>query len=848
MKTRLLNFLVVLCMVTLNAVAADKQIFQFGKASSIEEVETKTNNVMIVVPTNGTPVNIDLKDFRRWMTNGLAPTTLVTSTSNSLWANTFAFMGSTNVVTPLGMLTNNDTRAVAFDTSLTIGAGSAANSITPSAGLLSFANSIQALGEFIQGRSIIGTNFVGNGASLTNLHGSNSISAGTIDTNKMDATAYAAFMGGGDVTQSGLAAGNLIINPLNGHSPFVKTNKSPVLVILDQDATSDEGDSAGIRHALSLMDLNLLTVIAIGSTLTNEYSAAGIAAYCNYYGYSDIPIGVTKTQRYALMTGAQGAMFTMDAVATNAAYPPFSLYNSNYPAAYKVYRRALANAPDGKVVIDSEGDSVNIRQLWDSPADEISPLTGQQLCEQKVLYFFSNNGSTNLGVLEYNLNQDQYAAAVWNLITVPVVWMWWEVAERGTFAQNIQDPKIHAIDSPLYQGATNYFSKTGGSNPSRPPWDAFAKWYMAAAYGVNDGTNWVDGQPMFRVSPPIRMDYKGGGWIAISNVTWSGKPINQYYIVTNGVVENLQTNLGNAQMDRPPTRGGSPFAKGQIARLDGANFISNITVSVTGLMVDATNNRVSLGRSKTASLSPGDNTTNTLEIIGRVATATTEREAMLQLSRPAQAGVSFAQAARFSLGRWQNAAAASADTAFTIDVKGLSDTFLGTSATWGAMLGFYTGSAVWMESYFEHRFKLGSVASCAISAAGVGNNGIYFPGTTSVGLVAGGTEFLRGFGDDFYQPSTGMHFWGSGALGGSVDTGLGRNAAGVVEANSGVQGTLRDFASRTVVTTNITFHTSAQAAYVLPVANGVTMFSSNAFLYSIHNLAGVYTTNLIKAP
>jgi hypothetical protein len=110
-----------------------------------------------------------------------------------------------------GALTNNDTRAVTFDTSLTIGAGSAANSIHPSAGLITFSNSILANGSYIKGHSIIGTNFVGNGASLTNLHGSNSITAGTIDTNRMDATAYAAFVGGGDVTQSGLAAGSYAV-------------------------------------------------------------------------------------------------------------------------------------------------------------------------------------------------------------------------------------------------------------------------------------------------------------------------------------------------------------------------------------------------------------------------------------------------------------------------------------------------------------------------------------------------------------------------------------------------------------------------------------------------------------
>lgn len=68
-----------------------------------------------------------------------------------------------------GALTNNETRAVTFESTLTIGGGSSQNPIAPSAGQLTFANSILVDGAFIQGRTIIGTNFVGNGAGLTNL-------------------------------------------------------------------------------------------------------------------------------------------------------------------------------------------------------------------------------------------------------------------------------------------------------------------------------------------------------------------------------------------------------------------------------------------------------------------------------------------------------------------------------------------------------------------------------------------------------------------------------------------------------------------------------------------------------
>lgn len=85
-----------------------------------------------------------------------------------------------------GALTNNETRAVTFESTLTIGGASSQNPIAPSAGQLTFANSILVDGAFIQGRTIIGTNFVGNGAGLTNLP---------------------------DVaTQAGLAAGSYVVN------------------------------------------------------------------------------------------------------------------------------------------------------------------------------------------------------------------------------------------------------------------------------------------------------------------------------------------------------------------------------------------------------------------------------------------------------------------------------------------------------------------------------------------------------------------------------------------------------------------------------------------------------------
>jgi hypothetical protein len=338
------------------------------------------------------------------------------------------------------------------------------------------------------------------------------------------------------------------------HLGRVRESETP-LVILDQDFTIDIGDTHGLKQAMAMADQGLIKIIAVGSTLTNEYSAAGVSAYLHYYGHGNVPVGVNKSMRYAVPAGGgNGPIFLLEPVALNVPTRGYSLYSSNYPAAYKLYRQVLASAPDGKVIINVEGDSRNIEQLWDSAADEISPLTGAELCGRKVKFFFANCGSTNSGVGEFNLNQDTTAATVWNRITNPVVWMTWENATGSYVGQNTMNLEYHPPTSPIYFESTNHFYRTLGDHPTTRPWDGLAKLYIGAQRSINDGTNWLDGQSMFTVSPAMRMNYISGGWVAISNSAWSGLPLNQYYLVTNGV-HSLTTNLVNGFIDAAPYRG-----------------------------------------------------------------------------------------------------------------------------------------------------------------------------------------------------------------------------------------------------------------------------------------------------
>ena len=58
--------------------------------------------------------------------------------------------------------------------------------------------------------------------------------------------------------------------------------------------------------------------------------------------------------------------------------------SSDVPEAVEVYRRVLATAADGSVVVAAIGFATNLDALLRSPADAISPLTGKELVAKKV--------------------------------------------------------------------------------------------------------------------------------------------------------------------------------------------------------------------------------------------------------------------------------------------------------------------------------------------------------------------------------------------------------------------------------------------------------------------------------
>ena len=133
--------------------------------------------------------------------------------------------------------------------------------------------------------TLYATNFVGN------ISGTNNISNGTISTNKMDATAYAAFIGGGDVTAAGnniLSGSNTVTGSLNvigsGTNTLSGTNIFPGFISkgLATDANGNLVPLSGQTVALGLSSVATNLLLYGGPTLedalTSYDAVGGVAA------------------------------------------------------------------------------------------------------------------------------------------------------------------------------------------------------------------------------------------------------------------------------------------------------------------------------------------------------------------------------------------------------------------------------------------------------------------------------------------------------------------------------------------------------------------------------------------
>lgn len=161
----------------------------------------------------------------------------------------------------------------------------------------------------------------------------------------------------------------------------------PVKIILDTDLASDCDDAGAVAGINALADNGEVDLLAIMISTGGPCSAPTAAAICKWYG-REVPIGQLKEPRFwsgGSPDEPSGWMnFNRYTQPIAAKYPTALKSGEDAPDARTLYRKILASQPDGSVTINTIGALINLHYLLDTPADDISPLTGVELVKKKV--------------------------------------------------------------------------------------------------------------------------------------------------------------------------------------------------------------------------------------------------------------------------------------------------------------------------------------------------------------------------------------------------------------------------------------------------------------------------------
>ena len=157
-----------------------------------------------------------------------------------------------------------------------------------------------------------------------------------------------------------------------------------VHVIFDTDIGNCTDDLLAIQILFALQAKGECQVDAVVSSARHKGSQVFLDRAMHYYKADDIPFGFVEGEKdlYELTP------YYKLADEINEDGTPLlegtGVDISSRPTGWQVYRETLAKLPDNSAVIICVGMASNIGELLDSEPDDISPLSGRELIEQKV--------------------------------------------------------------------------------------------------------------------------------------------------------------------------------------------------------------------------------------------------------------------------------------------------------------------------------------------------------------------------------------------------------------------------------------------------------------------------------
>lgn len=224
--------------------------------------------------------------------------------------------------------------------------------------------------------------------------------------------------------------------------------------ILGTDWWSDCDDAVALRLLVRAAKQEEISLLGIAINACMPASVASLIGFLRTEDFCGIPVGLdTAAVDFDGLPSYQARL---------AANYGADLSNADAADAVRLYRRLLAEA-DAPVEILEIGFMQVISAVLQSPADDISPLTGMELIRQKVKKMWVMAGKWDAdGEKEHNfcLNDRARIAAeaFCRLCPVPVTFLGWEVGfDVITGGQLLENDPLRSV-------LTDHGSKNGRSS------------------------------------------------------------------------------------------------------------------------------------------------------------------------------------------------------------------------------------------------------------------------------------------------------------------------------------------------------------------------------------------------
>ena len=258
-------------------------------------------------------------------------------------------------------------------------------------------------------------------------------------------------------------------------NPLIAAQGVPAKIIFDTDIGNDVDDVLALAVLHALQSRGECELLAVTITKPDELAGPFVDAINTFYGRPNIPIGFTRANLTNDPSKFLGLAEKQDDGTPR--YPHHLQRSSDAPAATRLLRQILAGQADGSVVMVQVGYFSNFAALLDTPADDVSPLTGLELVRRKVklLSVMAGSFKSEKPGLEFNVVKDLPAAK--RLVKewpTPIVWSGFEIGVAVPFpAISIERDFSYVPHHPVAEAYRLYMPPPH----ERPTWDLTSALY-----------------------------------------------------------------------------------------------------------------------------------------------------------------------------------------------------------------------------------------------------------------------------------------------------------------------------------------------------------------------------------